>query len=334
MNMLDYFNNDVFGLTSLTNAINLLPFVPSRIGQMGLFSSTGVNTTTVVLEEKNGILSLLPTKHRGANNNTQAKDEKRVVRSFVVPHIPYDDTILAASIQNVRQFGSNDRLQSLVQVVNDKMSQMRQDHEVTLEYHRIGAIKGVILDADGSTTIYDLFNEYGVTRPSVNFDLEDQTTDIRAKCVEVLRAIEEALGARMYQGVHAMCGASFFDDFIGHEYVRDAYHRYQDSINLRNDVRKGFEFGGITFEEYRGKIGNVDFVPDTEANFFPVGVPGLFVTYNAPADFVETVNTLGLPIYAKQERLKFDKGIEIHTQSNPLCLCTQPKVLVQGTASE
>jgi hypothetical protein len=34
--------------------------------------------------------------------------------------------------------------------------------------------------------------------------------------------------------------------------------------------------------------------------FFPVGVPGLFRQYNAPADFVETANTIGLPRYAKQ----------------------------------
>jgi hypothetical protein len=37
-----------------------------------------------------------------------------------------------------------------------------------------------------------------------------------------------------------------------------------------------------------------------KAYFFPVGVPGLLWQYNAPADFVETANTIGLPRYAKQ----------------------------------
>jgi hypothetical protein len=32
-----------------------------------------------------------------------------------------------------------------------------------------------------------------------------------------------------------------------------------------------------------------------KAYFFPVGVPGLFRQYNAPVDFVETANTIGLP---------------------------------------
>ena len=44
----------------------------------------------------------------------------------------------------------------------------------------------------------------------------------------------------------------------------------------------------------------VDFTDASKAYFFPVGVPGLFRQYNAPADFVETANTIGLPRYAKQ----------------------------------
>jgi Phage major capsid protein E len=39
----------------------------------------------------------------------------------------------------------------------------------------------------------------------------------------------------------------------------------------------------------------VDFTDASKAYFFPVGVPGLFRQYNAPADFVETANTIGLP---------------------------------------
>ena len=47
-----------------------------------------------------------------------------------------------------------------------------------------------------------------------------------------------------------------------------------------------FEYGGIVFEEYRGRVGTVDFTDASKAYFFPVGVPGLFRQYNAPADFL------------------------------------------------
>jgi hypothetical protein len=44
------------------------------------------------------------------------------------------------------------------------------------------------------------------------------------------------------------------------------------------------------------------------------------------------VNTLGLPIYAKQSPQKFDRGSDLHTQSNPLPMCLRPGVLGKVTA--
>ena len=64
----------------------------------------------------------------------------------------------------------------------------------------------------------------------------------------------------------------------------------------------------------------------------PRGAPIIFSTYFAPADFIETVNTVGLPVYAKQsvdEQLQ--RWAKIHTQSNPLALCTRPRAVVKLT---
>jgi len=50
--------------------------------------------------------------------------------------------------------------------------------------------------------------------------------------------------------------------------------------------------------------------------------------YNAPADFVETANTIGLPRYAKQAvDQQFARWVMLHVQSNPLPICTRPQVL-------
>jgi hypothetical protein len=75
--------------------------------------------------------------------------------------------------------------------------------------------------------------------------------------------------------------------------VENAYERWLDGAFLRQGQARGsFEYGGIVFEEYRGRVGSVDFTDAAKAHFFPVGVPGLFRQYNAPADFVETANTM------------------------------------------
>lgn len=63
-----------------------------------------------------------------------------------------------------------------------------------------------------------------------------------------------------------------------------------------------------------------------------MGVTDLLITRYAPADYVETVNTIGLPFYAKQERLRLDKGVELEAQSNPLNLCTKPRAIIKRMA--
>ena len=70
-----------------------------------------------------------------------------------------------------------------------------------------------------------------------------------------------------------------------------------------------------------------DFIGDDDAYAVATGVSGLFIGRFAPADYNETVNTTGLPYYAKMEELPFGKGYAIETQSNPIFLPTQPKAI-------
>lgn len=335
MPTLDVFSNSAFSVISLTDAINKVPFIPGRIGQLGIFTESGITTTSVMIEEREGSLNLIETTSRGAPA-VQNQLNKRKARSFVVPHIALEDTILADEIQNVRAFGSESQLESIEQVIQFRLAEMAQKHDATLEHMRIGAIKGQILDADGATILYDLFDEFGVTQHTeIDFDLDNATPAegvIKKKCHDVRRKIEDELGAQPYQHVHALCGSAFFDDLITHKEVKEAYERYMDGLFLRQGQARGsFEYAGIVFEEYRGKVGTVDYTDANKAHFFPVGVPGLFRQYNAPADFVETANTIGLPRYAKQAvDQEFARWVKLHTQSNPLPICTRPRTLIKA----
>ncbi len=328
--MIGLMNTDKFNVAALTAAIIALPYQPTRIGQMGIFQDDPVSTTSIIVEEESGVLTLIPNTQRGAPAK-QAGSGTRKVRTFACTHLPYERVLRAEDIQGVRAFGSANELQTLSQIVNNKLQEMKNSHSVTLEHLRIGAIKGTILDSDGTTVIYNLFTEFGVTQDTVAFALTTATTEVRLKCLAIKRLIETALGAQLYTGVQCFCGGNFFDALISHAEVKEAYSRWQNGEALRNDSRKGFEYAGIMFEEYPGSVGGVTFVGTDDAHFLPVGVPGLFKNALAPADFMETANTLGLPIYAKQEPMEFNRGVKIHTQSNPLPICLRPKVLVKGT---
>lgn len=336
MNLLDIFNSDAFTNLALTAKVNKMPHVPGQAGRLGIFEEQGVPVRTIVVEERSGTLALIPNTAIGAPPNNNNLD-RRKVRSFVVPHHPLEAKVMASEVQGVREFGGSE-LQAVESKVNDHMQLMGSKHDATLEYGRIGAIKGTILDYDGSTSIYNLFTEFGVSQDTVDFVLATTTTNIKAKCLAVKRYIEVALGADMYDHVHCFAGKDWFDAFVNHTNVKAAYERWADGAGqlgefLRADNRRGFPFAGIWFEEYRGTVGAVDFVAAAEAHFFPVGVPGLFITRFAPADTLEAANTNGIPRYAMREMMEYGRGMKVLTESNPINICTRPKVLVKGTTS-
>jgi hypothetical protein len=340
------FTNPAFSMASMTAAINLIPNRYGRMEELRLFPAKPVRTRQIVVEEQNGVLNLLPSLPPGSPGTVGIRG-KRKVRSFVIPHIPHDDVVLPEEVQGLRAFGSETEMESIAGVMARHLETMRNKHAITLEHLRMGALKGVILDADGSV-IYDLYKEFEIRQKEFNFELgsvvngkwasSSKDTDVRGACTDVLSHIEHSLLGEFMNGVHCLCSPEFFSALVSHPSVKEAYTTYQQGIMLINDVRAGFSFGGITFSEYRGQATDMTgvtrrFIEPGAAHCFPLGTIDTFCTYFAPADFNETANTLGQTLYAKQEPRKFDRGTDLHTQSNPLPMCHRPGVLVKLTRS-
>ena len=326
------FDTDAFNLVSMVAAVNRLPNLYGRLNQLGLFKDKGVASRTIVVENKDGVLNLLQDLPPGSPGQMNTKGT-RAARSFVIPHLPLDDLLLPSEYENVRAFGTENQAETLASIMNDKLQTMKNKHAITLEYFRMGAVKGLILSADGST-LYDLYQEFVMPKKSVNFALNSDTTDVRAKCLEVKRHIETYLKGEVMSEVRVLCDKDFFDALTNHPKVITAYERWQNGEALRSDMRAAFPFGGLMFEEYEGTATTVGgtarkFITSKYAHAFPMGTMNTFYTYYAPGDFNETANTIGLPFYAKQEPVEFNRGIKVHTQSNPLPLCLRPELLVE-----
>jgi len=334
--MLNPFENPGFSMASLTAAINLLPNRYGRLEQLGLFPPKPVRTRQIMVEEYAGQLNLLPTRAPGSPGTLGERGRRRL-RSFAIPHIPHDDVVLPDEVQGLRAFGSETESQAVAGVMARHLETMRNKHAITLEHLRMGALKGKILDADGSE-LFDLFAAFEIGQQTVAFDLAAAGTNVKAKCAAVLAKIENNLKGEFMSSVHCLCSPEFFEALSGHAKVEKAFENWQNGAILINDVRAGFTYGGITFEEYRGQASDANgttrrFIAPGEAHAFPLGTVDTFSTYFAPADFNETVNTLGQPLYAKQAPRQFDRGTDLHTQSNPLPMCHRPGVLVRVTAA-
>lgn len=329
MDLQELVESGVLSLENLTATINSLPATASKITDLGLFTEEGVDSTIIIIARNGSKLDLVPNVPRGApaqpKNITPGN-----ARPFMACHLPQRSTVLAASLQNVKVLGNNDPNAGVTQKVTALQKKHRADNDLTLEYHRLGAIKGQVLDADGSV-IYDLYDEFGVEQQVVSLGLATATTKVRNKIVGIKRAVEDELGGLSYSQIIVFCGKDFFDTLVSHADVEKAYDRYQNGSALRDDLRKGFTFADVTFVEYSIKIGGNPAIPDDVGYAVPLGVVDLFITRFAPADYIETVNTIGLPYYSKAKVTDFEKGVEIESQSNPLNLCTRPRAIVKVT---
>jgi len=334
MSMLDVFKQDAFGVVSLTDAINKREFIPGRAGTVVPWAEMGVATTSVMIEEQDGTLALVNPTPRGGPGVTLGKGG-RTARTLSIPHYQVDDAVNADEVQGVRAFGQENVVQVVQDIVNGRLAQHVQLRlDPTLEYQRIGAVKGIILNGD-ATTLYNLFTEFGVSQPAeVDFDLDNANPAsgaLRKAIAGVVRTIATALGGVPYTGVYAFCGDAFFDDLVAHPEVRATYLNQQEAAQLRGGyVYATVNYGGITWENYRGAVNGSAFIHTDKCHVFPTGVPGLFRTVYGPADYLETVNTLGLPRYARQYEMNNGKGVHLESQTNALNYCTRPNVLVQG----
>jgi Phage major capsid protein E len=352
--MLDIFGTDpAFSMTSLTMAMNKFPFMPGRIGALNLFSERRLSVITTVIEVRNNRLALIPSQPRGAPPIANVEDRRHLV-PFVVPHFPIRDTVMADQVLGVRAFGTEDQLLGVQQVVDERLASMSRKHDVTLEWLRLGAVGGIVVTRVNPATgvpeaQIDLYDAFGMVQPpplnwpiiippgAVTVPPRDEMAygnELTAMITGMVREIANELGAGSFSYIHGIAGSVFMDAFAAHPEVRSTYLNQPAASALRDPTwMRQVAYREVIIEEYRGQIGNIPFVAPDQCKFFPVGVPDLFVEIYAPADYIEAVNTLALPRYAKQRILDFEKGVEMESQQNVLPMCTAPNVLRTAIAT-
>jgi len=350
----DVFTPDAFNVYSLTAAVNKIPHAPRLIGDMGIFREIPIATTLVAVEESQGKLTLVPTTPR-SGPGIPSQDANRIVTSFNVPHIQLDDTVTADDVINVRAFGGEGPAPA-TEVVARKLEIMRRSVDTTIENLRMHALHGKVFYPDNSHDAdLDLFTAFGLTdqatdRLAVDLDVHTAATDVLSETIPLIKdQMEVALGGEPYNGILCIMGRTIFRMLVGHALVRDAYKQQLQQWILANigqttdgfHPRMVFQVGDISFVEYYGKVGTSaagpggagEYVLATEGTAIPLGTD-LFHTYYAPADTMEAVGTLGLPLYARTVPQVDGKSVGLEVQSNPLSICLRPKVLlrIHGTA--
>jgi len=339
---MDAFRADAFSAVSLTTAVDKLGFIPQFLGTIpGLFTDAPVRTTAVWIEERSNSPALIQTTERAAPPKVRGA-EQRGARSFKTKTLGEGSRIMADELQNIRAFGSETEMKTLMTELARRQLLIKNDIELTKENWRLGVIQGVLKDADGST-IYDWNAEFSQAQAGeVNWDLLNSNPvggSLRALSNTTVRHITRKLlgvgGSNIR--IMAACGDKFWDAFTAHPEVRQTYLNWMAAADLRTgNAWETFDFGSITWFNYRstddGDTTDTPLVgiPSTRAKFFPVGA-GIFQMAYAPAPKFEFVNTLGMPTYSWMVLdEKRDMWADCETFSYPLAVCTMPGALQSG----
>ncbi len=162
MATMDIFEGDAFSIIELTRALENIPYKPATLSGSGLFGPRGVRSRTVVIESRDGTLSLIPFSERGSAYDQQTP-ERRDVRAFVCRQFKKQDVIWASEIQQVRDFGSESATQQVQAEVARKLGRLRNDAETTFEYHLFNGIQGLVKDPRDGATVVNYFTEFGIS---------------------------------------------------------------------------------------------------------------------------------------------------------------------------
>lgn len=349
VNLVDIFSGDAFSTVEMTAAIRSIPTQYGLLNEMGLFSPKGIATTVAALEQENGVLNLIPSTQRGTPG-VKNKAGKRKMRFFELPRLLLEDKILPSDIQNVREFGGTE-LKTAISETNDRLVKMSRKHDITHEFLKCGAVSGKIMDASGAVLL-DLFEEFEIVEKVKGIDMDSEDSKIRTHLNQISRHIETALCGDRHKGILSICSPEYFDALLENADLKQAHQNYMDAREkslayagaganpLRDNVRNGFLFDGFYFLEYAGKATSINsagetvehkFIEDGEARFLPMGTTETFFEFQGPADWMETVNTVGVPKYAKVVPEQGGRYVEVLTESDNLPICARPDVLVRGT---
>jgi len=354
MAILDIFNEDAFGLVSMSKAVQKRPFVPQGLAAMGIFQTQRIRTESIAIEYGNSKLKLIQTSRRG-DPIEQLGKRKQTIKSYATSRIAEGSRIMASELDFLRSMNQEQGMVTLAQELANRLGHgdnigILDDVELTMENMRLGAVQGKVLDADGSI-ITDWTSEFhnstdngGTgTRKTVVWDLAPaKDGGFRRQCNEVRREIIKGSGGTFKQNskIINLCSAGFYDTLIEMKEVRESYRNQENAYYVKGgDVFDSFEYpSGMVWKDYRGTDemtgANSVNIPTDECVTFPSKTQGGFLEVFAHGETFEDNGTLGQRYYAKTVRDREDTYVDIKGLSYPLLVCTIPESLRRGTIKQ
>lgn len=351
-------------LADHTGVINQLPNQYGYLNSLNLFQALPTSQHSIIMDVEQSEISLLDSQDSRLSGEAEAPGRDNV-HQVAFPLIPFKviESITPEEIQGVRQVGTADQAETEARVRARKLQKLRAQFDITNEFMKAGAIRGIIKDARGVLRL-DMFAQFGVEKKTIVIPVADATaTTAIDNAIEDLKAyMEDNAGAGTIingEDITVLVNSAFFRLLSNHAYLRDAYLQQQTALSyaqMTGSLRTGradgtqasmseFVYRGVRFVEYRGKFkdkrGNDHTLVDVGAgvagghafpNYSSLGGNALFQIAYAPPFKMGYVNTLGQPLYVFEYEKDRDEGVDFEAHSIMMPFCTRPQLLVDIVA--
>jgi len=336
----------------LTEEVNRIPNNFGMLNALNLAPDEPMASRYVRLDFRDGQLVVLAASEAGAPGQMSEQDEVGGT-ILLIPHFPHLETIKTEDlVGGVEVINGMMSARNLNTETARRLNTIRGHHAITLEYIRMGMLRGLIKDGRG-VTLYDLYSVFNLSKKTIDFVLGTAGTNVYEKCEEVIDHIQSNLKGETSTQVEVIVSPSFFNKLVSHPNVEKFWIQTQQASRLQDIERQNlggnwgrvFEFGQILFREYKGTfpVRNSSGVITSEAiveagkgHAYPAGTQNLFRTYQGPVHHVDMVNIApdaSDPIYVSSKVLDHGAGVEMKSQSNRIAVCKQPNLLVEVITS-
>jgi hypothetical protein len=316
----------------MTEMIYGLPDKHRQIRALDLFLDVPIKSNTAIVEINKLLPTILPTKPWGYTGTVNVPSEAKYI---IVPCTSLNLALMPTNIVGVNLSGPGRESEHFKDMVEETLQQTKDAFDMTDEYRKAWALQGRVLDSDGTTELFNSYSEFGGTREPFDFRLGDTSKDNIEMIIRKLqRHVEKNLMGETMTHLMVLVGPTFFDRLVNHPYVNKIYLLQAiEAAKLGTSLEASFKLEGVIFEEYRFSApnpdgtGTIQILPDDAGMAFPIGTRNTFKRFIAPADYLDTTETVGKRYYAHLEMMPDSRGISLCVQSNTLPICCRPNLL-------
>lgn len=272
------------------------------------------------------------------------------IRALKAPRIGQIDNVQASELLGIANLNLAEpiRIRNAQDLITRRTAKMKSQLEATKELHRLGAMCGKLLDADGTTVIADFYDIFGLGAPTlidVDFPNIPQEQLLQYFQDTFLRPITIALmdGGRMTPSVQigALASDGWWAKLMTHPGFRKIYELQQTAVSVARatnplvqpNMWQEVDFAGIRWINYMGMRTGPVAIPANECRFFPINAPDVFRVYWASGETLLDVDKPGQPefLYLQPDpRDQMPAYLEVVLRAYPLYACIFPKALMRA----